>query len=295
MTKDLLEELRQHNAIPEQQQYDGSQVQPPVADDLMEQFFTEIAWIREEVEKIEGYVSQLRVNYSEVLSAPQQNENTKRRIEQLTNQVKAASGQVLLKLKQQEQAIHELESVDPSLATVRIRRTQHSAITARFVDVMSLYSKIQIAYRDSCKSRIKVKLEIAECPRTDEEIEQMLESDNPQIFTQGILMDTQQARQNAADIEARHEDILKLEKSISELHELFQDLATLVSTQGDLIDTIQHNVNATRDHVEVAKQATHKAVEYKTKSRKKLIIICSVVGVILLIVILSLIGTLVPR
>lgn len=292
MTKDLLEELRQHNAIPERQQCDGGQLQPPVGDDLMEQFFREIAWIREAVEKIEGYVYPLRTKYSEVLSAPQQSEDTKQQIEHLTNQVKAVSGQVLLKLKQQEQAIHELEAVDPSLATVRIRRTQHSAITARFVEVMSLYSKIQIAYRDSCKSRIKVKLEIAECPRTDEEIEQMLESDNLQIFTQGILMDTQQARQNAADIEARHEDILKLEKSISELHELFQDLATLVSTQGDLIDTIQHNVNSTRDHVEVAKQATHKAVEYKTKSRKMKFICIGIIAAVVVILVIVLVVTL---
>lgn len=44
-------------------------------------------------------------------------------------------------------------------------------------------------------------------------------------------MDTQQARQNVADIEARHEDIMKLERSIRELYELFNELANLVDTQ----------------------------------------------------------------
>ena len=38
-------------------------------------------------------------------------------------------------------------------------------------------------------------------------------------------------RQTLADIEARHADIKKLEKSIVELHEMFVDMATLVESQ----------------------------------------------------------------
>lgn len=38
-------------------------------------------------------------------------------------------------------------------------------------------------------------------------------------------------RQTLADIEARHADIKKLEKSIVELHEMFLDMATLVESQ----------------------------------------------------------------
>lgn len=44
-------------------------------------------------------------------------------------------------------------------------------------------------------------------------------------------METQQARQTLADIEARHEDIIKLENSIRELHDMFMDMAMLVESQ----------------------------------------------------------------
>ena len=40
-------------------------------------------------------------------------------------------------------------------------------------------------------------------------------------------MDAQQTR----EIEARHNDILQLEKSIKELHDLFMDMCTLVQEQ----------------------------------------------------------------
>jgi len=43
-------------------------------------------------------------------------------------------------------------------------------------------------------------------------------------------METFQAKQSLADIQARHADIMQLEKSIIELHELFIDVAALVQT-----------------------------------------------------------------
>ena len=46
-----------------------------------------------------------------------------------------------------------------------------------------------------------------------------------------IVTDTQQAKQTLADIEARHADIIKLESSIRELHDMFMDMAMLVESQ----------------------------------------------------------------
>lgn len=44
-------------------------------------------------------------------------------------------------------------------------------------------------------------------------------------------METKIAKQTLADIEARHKDILKLEQSIKELHDMFMDMAMLVESQ----------------------------------------------------------------
>ena len=44
-------------------------------------------------------------------------------------------------------------------------------------------------------------------------------------------METRIAKQTLEDIEARHKDILKLEQSIKELHDMFMDMAMLVESQ----------------------------------------------------------------
>jgi len=85
---------------------------------------------------------------------------------------------------------------------------------------------------------------------TDDEIEQMLENGNVAVFTGDvwvvcfkvillgltwfllqIVVQTQEARQALADIEARHKEIIKLEQNIRELRDLFIEMASLVETQ----------------------------------------------------------------
>ncbi|RTG89657.1 syntaxin 1A [Schistosoma bovis] len=87
-----------------------------------------------------------------------------------------------------------------------------------------------------------------------------------------IMTDTQQAKQSLADIEARHQDIMKLEKSIKELHDMFMDMAMLVESQGEMIDRIEYNVEQAVDYIESAKADTKKAVKYQSSARKLFIV-----------------------
>jgi syntaxin 1B/2/3 len=45
------------------------------------------------------------------------------------------------------------------------------------------------------------------------------------------MVDIEKAKQAANEIEARHRDITKVETSVKELHDMFVDLAILVTTQ----------------------------------------------------------------
>ncbi|KAG7215602.1 hypothetical protein INR49_022128 [Caranx melampygus] len=97
---------------------------------------------------------------------------------------------------------------------------------------------------------------------TNEELESMLESDNPAIFTSGIIMDniTQQAMN---EIETRHNEIIKLENSIRELHDMFMDMAMLVESQGELVNNIERSVLEAQEYVEQAKESIPKCKKFK--------------------------------
>ncbi|MEQ2189844.1 Syntaxin-1B, partial [Goodea atripinnis] len=109
---------------------------------------------------------------------------------------------------------------------------------------------------------------------TNEELEDMLESGKLAIFTDDvstapeIKMDSQMTKQALNEIETRHTEIIKLENSIRELHDMFVDMAMLVESQGEMIDRIEYNVEHSVDYVERAVSDTKKAVKYQSQARK---------------------------
>ncbi|XP_077509963.1 syntaxin-like isoform X1 [Amblyomma americanum] len=257
---------------------------------FMEEFFAEVEEIGQNIDKIERIVHDMKRKHSAILSSPLQDEKMKQDLEELMADVKRISNKVRMKLKLMQQNIdQEDQMVGNRSAELRIRKTQHSTLSRKFVEVMTEYNKIQNDYRERCKDRIRRQLEITGKMTTDEEIEEMLESGNPAIFTQGIVMETQKARQTLAEIEARHHDIIKLEKSIRELHDMFMDMAMLVESQGEMVDRIEYHVKNAAAYVDTATQETRRAVRYQSKARKKrvFILICVAISAVLLVIIIG--------
>ncbi|KAK9297442.1 hypothetical protein QLX08_008865 [Tetragonisca angustula] len=263
-------------------------------DDFMTEFFAEVEEIREMIDRIQTNVEDVKKKHSAILSAPQTDEKVKMELEDLMSDIKKTANKVRAKLKVIEQNIEQEEHTNKSSADLRIRKTQHSTLSRKFVEVMTEYNRTQTDYRERCKGRIQRQLEITGRTTTNEELEEMLEQGNPAVFTQGIIMETQQAKQTLADIEARHADIIKLENSIRELHDMFMDMAMLVESQGEMIDRIEYHVEHAVDYVQTATQDTKKALKYQSKARRKMIFIVICLLILAVILICIIIGC-VPR
>ncbi|XP_054857964.1 syntaxin-1A [Eublepharis macularius] len=286
-------------------------------DRFMDHFFEQVEEIRGFIDKIAENVEEVKRKHSAILAAPNPDEKTKEELEELMSDIKKTANKVRSKLKSIEQNIEQEEGLNRSAANLRIRKTQHSTLSRKFVEVMSEYNATQSDYRERCKGRIQRQLEITGRTTTSEELEDMLESGNPAIFSSGIIMDSNITKQALNEIETRHSEIIKLETSIRELHDMFMDMAMLVESQvspsvgrvgenrqvtwehlegpagtvkgkplcassvvqGEMIDRIEYNVEHSVDYVERAVSDTKKAVKYQSKARRKkiMIIICCVV------------------
>jgi syntaxin 1A len=291
MTKDRLAALKA--ALPDEDETTENgvcAVNIACTSSFMDVFFEQVEEIRQMVDKIAISVDEVKKKHSTILAAPQSEDKTKEELEQLMAEIKTTANKVRGKLKVMEQSIGQDEQVNKFSAELRIRKSQHATLSRKFVEVMNDYNSCQIDYRERCKGRIQRQLEITGRTTTDAELEEMLESGNPAIFTQGIITETQQARQSLKDIEARHNDIIKLENSIRELRDMFMDMAMLVESQGEMIDRIEYNVEKSVDYIESAKQDTKKAVKYQSKARRKkiMIIICIIVALAILALIIGL-------
>lgn len=233
---------------------------------FMDEFFSEIEVIRNNIDKIDENVTEVKKLYSVILSAPTSDQKTQEDLEAITNDIKKLANGARNKLKTIERNL-ESEEQERVSADTRIRKSQHAVLSRKFVEVMTKYNEAQVDFRERSKGRIQRQLEITGKATTDEELEEMLEGGNAAVFTAGII-DSGISKQALNEIEARHKDIVRLESSIKELHDMFVDIAMLVESQGDMVENIEQNISKSVDHIIAAKEQTKKAVRYQTKARK---------------------------
>jgi len=255
----------------------------------LKEFFVQVEEIRGFIDIIEQKVQDVKKKHSDILSAPQPDNKTKEEMEQCMADIKLNANKVRRKLKLIDKNIED-NSQNTKAADLRIQKTQHSTLSRKFIAVMTEYNTTQNDYRERCKARIQRQLEITGKQVDDQQLEDMLEnSKDHAIFTGGIIMDSKQTKQALSDIEARHQDIIKLESSIRELHDMFMDMAMMVEQQGDMVNQIEFNVANASEYVEQAKVETKKAVHYQSSARRKKFIILAIVLVLIAIVVIVII------
>jgi len=103
---------------------------------------------------------------------------------------------------------------------------------------------------------------------------------------------TQIMIQEESDLQAlqdREKAIRQLESDIVDVNTIFKDLATMVHEQGDVIDSIESNIEAASVQVTDGNEQLRQAYNYQTSARKKKLIL-GAVGLIILIILVIIIA-----
>lgn len=266
MPKDILAELQaatnyEYDAAIEMQEFSD---QPKQTDKI----FDDIEEIRGLLIELESHVEDVKSKYRTMILSANLDKNLNHELDDIMSNVKRIASNLKNKLTFLDQNLEENKD-NRFKAEYRIPKIQHCTLTRKYVEIMTQYNTIQIDYRDKCKESMKRQVKISGKNLEDEELEEMLENGNVSVFTEGILLDTQAAKQQLADIKERHADIVKLEKSIKELYDLFFDMANLVSEQGYWVENIEKNVENTFDYVEEAKKELKEGEDIKWRAQKK--------------------------
>ncbi|XP_034050008.1 syntaxin-4 isoform X1 [Thalassophryne amazonica] len=254
-----------------------------------EAFFKKVHEIHEGLQSLKKMVSDLENKQKTVLGVALPEESMKKELQTLRDEIKTVASQIHRKLKSIEPKKGEDDGKYISI-NIRMQRTQHGVLSKEFVELMGHCNNIQAQYRDRNVERIQRQLKITGTNVTDEELDVMLESGQTDVFTQNILIDAKATRQALNEIESRRDEILKLERSIRDLHDMFQYLAMEVEAQGEIVDRIEANIKQSTDYVDKAKQETGKAVTYQQKARKKKIWIAVCLAILILIIVIALIS-----
>ncbi|KAJ2912299.1 hypothetical protein MD484_g8102, partial [Candolleomyces efflorescens] len=168
------------------------------------------------------------------------------------------------------------------------RKQQTALVKSKFVEAIQQYQSVEQQYRTKYKQRMERQFKIVKPDATPDEIRAVVNDDgNGQIFQQA-LMDSRFTASRAAyrEVQERHEDIKRIEKTLAELAQLFNDMSILVEQQEETINTIETQAFNVQKDTEAGLQFTEKAVDSARAARKKRWI-CFIIIVVIIIAVVG--------
>ncbi|KAK6461544.1 t-SNARE [Scheffersomyces coipomensis] len=172
----------------------------------------------------------------------------------------------------------------------RTKQEQAEVTRKRFLDLIQNYRLVESKHKEQSKSQSARQYKIIRPEASDQEIETVVESGNPQQYFQNALLQSNRRGESRVvlnEVQVRHQELLKLEKTMAELTQLFHDMEELVIEQDQQIQQIDETVQQAQHDVEGGLGHTEKAVKSAKAARRKRLwcfIICCIIVAILALV-----------
>ncbi|XP_065112790.1 syntaxin-11b.1 [Paramisgurnus dabryanus] len=214
--------------------------------DKMDTVLDQAQETRREIHLIRLEVKRLKDQNTRILSEPTRTTHVKHDANVIVDGIKTRGEDILSRLQKMDAHAKELEEEHGvNSAVARVARTQYATLSNNFRDAMTEYNDAEMSHKENCKLHIQRQMEIVGRDVSGEQIEEMLENGQWNIFTDNVISEGKTARSALNQIESRHRDLLELEGRLQSLHEVFLDVAMLVEEQGPMTDYILNNVQKT--------------------------------------------------
>jgi len=177
----------------------------------------------------------------------------------------------------------------------QVKKQQTGLVKSKFVEAIQNYQQVEQRHRQQHKQRMERQFKIVKPDATPEEVRAVVNDDSGgQIFSQALMNSNRYGESRAAyrEVQERHEDIKRIEKTLVELAQLFNDMSTLVEQQDDTINIIQAHAETVEQDTEAGLKATETAVVSARAARKKrwicfiiILVILAIVGIVVGVVV----------
>lgn len=176
-------------------------------------------------------------------------------------------------------------------ATDRHRTTVTASLGKKLKDLMGEFMDLRARMGEDHRATVERRVYIVTGQKISEgDVDRIIETGQSEGILQAAI--SAQGREQAAvtdavlEIQERHNAVREITQQLQELHQMFLDMATMVESQGEMLDSIETHVGAASDHVSAGKAQLVEAVETQQNTRKWYIIGGVVLAVLLLIILI---------
>jgi len=205
----------------------------------------------------------------------QQLQNQLHQIQHYTNQLAKDTSKQLKDLND----FPPERSLDP-----RQWKLQREKLHSDFTRALDTFQRAQRQAAQKEKDVIRKYKTQSGLPAPDQNLIDIEGGNGMQTRTQVLL----EEEQNIELLQERERAVRQLEADIGDVNQIFKDLAAMVHDQGELIDSIEANVETSSVRVEEGVEQLRQAERYQNKARRKKMLL-ALIGLIILVILIIII------
>jgi len=246
------------------------------------------------IDTVKKNVDEMKTTQKRILTEPSRAEREKYQAKHsdYVEMNKSMGGKIQKLIKGEQEKMVALEKKgkmsSKELAEFRLKKTQIQTASNRFLEIWTEYNTLQVEFREKVKKELAKTVRITNNTLSQEEIEEKIDKGDVTVFSSSIIQETAAAKDQLVALENRHQEMLKLERGIVEIHSMFVDLANLVEMQGEMVNRIEDHIMAASADVERGRDDLGKAENLQKSARKKKFILGIILAVVLFILLLVL-------
>lgn len=227
-------------------------------------FLTRVDATKSEIRGLTSNIQEIASLHQRALSSPDSSSSAQ--LENLVTQTQIRNGQLRDQIK-----FLEGDAVKTQDGSKNVKTRQAKQLKGEFEKALKEYQQEEVAYRQRYRDQIKRQYLIVNPEASDAEANEASELDwgSEGVFQTALKSNrTGQASSVLGAVRARHNELQKIEATLTELAAMFADMAQIVEAQEPVIEHTEQNAIQTAEDVDKANDQIDKAAVSARRRRR---------------------------
>ncbi|POS85301.1 hypothetical protein EPUL_002790 [Erysiphe pulchra] len=243
-------------------------------------FLARVDLVKSEIRTLTSNIQEISALHKRALSSP--DSSSSGQLEDLVTGTQLKNAQIRDQIK-----FLEGDAAKTQDGSKSVKSKQTNQLKSEFGKVLNTYRQEELTYQSRYREQIARQYRIVNPDASEAEVE---EATNLDWRSEGVFQTVLKGNRSGhattvlGAVRARHNELQRIEATLTDLAALFADMAQIVETQDPIIENTEQNAMQTTDHVEKANIQIDEAKKSAARARK-LKWYCLLVGVLIVLAI----------
>ncbi|KAI0999662.1 hypothetical protein K3495_g8533 [Podosphaera aphanis] len=238
-----------------------TRISPPLS---QQDFLARVDFAKSEIKTLASNIQEIAALHQRALSSPDSSSSAL--LENVVTQTQLKNTQIRDQIKHLES-----DAIKTQDGTKSVKTRQVKQLKGEFEKILNEYRREELGYRQRYRDQIAREYRIVNPEASDAEVDEASRMDwgSEGVFQTALKSNRSgQASSVLGAVRARHNELQRIEATLTDLAAMFADMAQVVEAQEPIIEQTEQNAIKTTEHIDKANVQIDEAKKSAARARK---------------------------